>query len=53
MCDQHIRDDDNSYKELEFDRVLALEVNQAKNWSKDFVTRKVGWSIVTPKKCHG
>ncbi len=20
MCDQHIRDDDNSYKELEFDR---------------------------------
>ncbi len=24
MCDQHIRDDDNSYKELEFDRSVYV-----------------------------
>ncbi len=26
MCDQHIRDDDNSYKELEFDRHTILDL---------------------------
>ncbi len=29
ICDQHIRDDDNSYKELEFDRGAVRSLSQA------------------------